>query len=418
MGLREQVRERALGAKRAARGLALLSSTVKNKALSAMADGLAEASERLTAENAKDVEAAKKAGLSPALIDRLTLNPKRIEAMAQGIREITTLPDPVGEVVEMRRRPNGMEVGRVRVPIGLIGIIYESRPNVTADTAALCLKSGNAVFLRGGSEAIHSNTAIASVLNGAATAAGVPDGAISILDTPDRQAVYEMLALEGILDLVIPRGGEGLMRMIAEHAKVPVLKHDKGVCHTYVDREADLDMAESICVNAKVQRPGTCNAMETLLVHHDAAGAFIPRVLSRLAEKKVEIRGCAKTRMIFPDAKSATEADWSNEYLDLVLNVKVVGSFEEAADHIDKYGSQHSDAIVTTSWETARRFLREVDSSAVFVNASTRLHDGYEFGLGAEIGISTTRIHARGTMGLKELTTTKYIVFGSGQVRE
>lgn len=418
MGLREQVREKALAAKRAARALALLSSTVKNKALSAMADGLVRASERLTAENAKDVEAGKKAGLSPALIDRLTLNPKRIEAMAQGIREIVSLPDPVGEVLEMWRRPNGMEVGRVRVPIGLIGIIYESRPNVTADTSALCLKSGNAVLLRGGSEAIHSNTAIAKVLNEAAAGAGVPDGAISILDTPDRQAVYEMLALEGILDLVIPRGGEGLMRMISEHAKVPVLKHDKGVCHTYVDRETDLDMAESICVNAKVQRPGTCNAMETLLVHQDAAGAFLPRVLSRLAEKKVEIRGCAKTRAIFPDAKPASEADWSNEYLDLILNVKVVGSFEEAVDHIDRYGSQHSDAIVTTSWETARRFLREVDSAAVLVNASTRLHDGYEFGLGAEIGISTTRIHARGTMGLKELTAAKYIVFGSGQVRE
>ncbi|MEK6813809.1 MAG: glutamate-5-semialdehyde dehydrogenase [Nitrospirota bacterium] len=418
MGLREQVREKALAAKRAARALALLSSTVKNKALSAMADGLVRASERLTAENVKDVEAGKKAGLSSALIDRLTLNPKRIEAMAQGIREIVYLPDPVGEVLEMRRRPNGMEVGRVRVPIGLIGIIYESRPNVTADTSALCLKSGNAVLLRGGSEAIHSNTAIAKVLNEAAAGAGVPDSAISILDTPDRQAVYEMLALEGILDLVIPRGGEGLMRMISEHAKVPVLRHDKGVCHTYIDRETDLDMAESICVNAKVQRPGTCNAMETLLVHQDAAGAFLPRVLSRLAEKKVEIRGCAKTRAIFPDAKPASEADWSNEYLDLILNVKVVGSFEEAVDHIDKYGSQHSDAIVTTSWETARRFLREVDSSAVLVNASTRLHDGYEFGLGAEIGISTTRIHARGTMGLKELTAAKYIVFGSGQVRE
>lgn len=418
MDLREQVREKALAAKRAARALALLSSTVKNKALSAMADGLVRASERLTAENAKDVEAGKKAGLSPALIDRLTLNPKRIEAMAQGIREIVSLPDPVGEVLEMWRRPNGMEVGRVRVPIGLIGIIYESRPNVTADTSALCLKSGNAVLLRGGSEAIHSNTAIAKVLNEAAAGAGVPDGAISILDTPDRQAVYEMLALEGILDLVIPRGGEGLMRMISEHAKVPVLKHDKGVCHTYVDRETDLGMAESICVNAKVQRPGTCNAMETLLVHQDAAGAFLPRVLSRLAEKKVEIRGCAKTRAIFPDAKPASEADWSNEYLDLILNVKVVGSFEEAVDHIDRYGSQHSDAIVTTSWETARRFLREVDSAAVLVNASTRLHDGYEFGLGAEIGISTTRIHARGTMGLKELTAAKYIVFGSGQVRE
>lgn len=418
MDLREQVREKALAAKRAARALALLSSTVKNKALSAMADGLVRASERLTAENVKDVEAGKKAGLSPALIDRLTLNPKRIEAMAQGIREIVSLPDPVGEVLEMWRRPNGMEVGRVRVPIGLIGIIYESRPNVTADTSALCLKSGNAVLLRGGSEAIHSNTAIAKVLNEAAASAGVPDGAISILDTPDRQAVYEMLALEGILDLVIPRGGEGLMRMISEHAKVPVLKHDKGVCHTYVDRETDLGMAESICVNAKVQRPGTCNAMETLLVHQDAAGAFLPRVLSRLAEKKVEIRGCAKTRAIFPDAKPASEADWSNEYLDLILNVKVVGSFEEAVDHIDRYGSQHSDAIVTTSWETARRFLREVDSAAVLVNASTRLHDGYEFGLGAEIGISTTRIHARGTMGLKELTAAKYIVFGSGQVRE
>jgi len=309
-------------------------------------------------------------------------------------------------------------VGRMRVPIGLIGIIYESRPNVTADSAALCLKSGNAVLLRGGSEAVYSNTAIVDLLSRTGAEAGIPDGAVSFIDNPDRTCVMEMLKLNQFIDLIIPRGGEGLIRMVSENSTIPVIKHDKGICHVYVDSKADVKMAEEICFNAKVQRPGTCNAMETMLVHQDVAKTFLPSVIARMKKANVEVRGCEKTKAIIPDIKLAVDKDWDTEYNDLILNVKVVESMDAAMEHIAAHGSQHSEAIVSNDYQSARRFQREVDASAVFVNASTRLNDGFEFGLGAEIGISTTRIHARGPMGLEELTSTKFIVSGNGQIRK
>jgi glutamate-5-semialdehyde dehydrogenase len=417
MDIKQYVSDKAKKAKAASRQLANISTEIKNNALFRMAAGLEKESTKLIAENKKDLAAAEQKGLSKAMIDRLTLNPERIMAMADGLREVAALPDPVGEVLGIRRRPNGMEVGKMRVPIGLIGIIYESRPNVTADTAALCLKSGNGVILRGGSEAVYSNTAIVEVLSRAGAEAGIPDGVISFIDNPDRACVMEMLKLNGIIDLIIPRGGEGLIRMVSENSTIPVIKHDKGVCHVYVDSKADLAMAEEICFNAKVQRPGTCNAMEAMLVHQDVAKTFLPAIITRMKKAGVEIRGCEKTRAIVPDIKDATDKDWDTEYNDLILNVKTVSSMEEAMEHIAAHGSQHSEAIVTNDYRNAHRFQREVDASAVFVNASTRLNDGFEFGLGAEIGISTTRIHARGPMGLEELTSTKFIVYGNGQIR-
>lgn len=351
------------------------------------------------------------------MMDRLALSHDRIKAMSDGLREVAALPDPVGEVLRMWRRPNGMEVGRMRVPIGLIGIIYESRPNVTADSAGLCLKSGNGVLLRGGSEAVHSNNAIVDILSKSGAEAGIPDGAITFIENPDRACVMEMLKLNQFVDLIIPRGGEGLIRMVSENSTIPVIKHDKGICHVYVDSKADLAMAEEICFNAKVQRPGTCNAMETMLVHQDIAEAFLPSVITRLKKAGVEIRACLKTKAVVPDVKDATDRDWDSEYNDLILNIRTVIGMDEAMEHIAEHGSQHSEAIVTNDYQNALRFQREVDASAVFVNASTRLNDGFEFGLGAEIGISTTRIHARGPMGLEELTSTKFIVFGNGQIR-
>ncbi len=415
--IKQYVSDKAKKAKEASRKLANLSTEVKNNALFRMAAGLEQEADRLMAENKKDVSAGEGKGLSKAMIDRLTLNPARIKAMADGLREVAGLPDPVGEVLRMWRRPNGMQVGRMRVPIGLIGIIYESRPNVTADAAALCLKSGNGVLLRGGSEAINSNTAIAGVLSLAGAEAGIPDGTVSFIENPDRACVMEMLKLSRFVDLIIPRGGEGLIRMVSENSTIPVIKHDKGVCHVYVDCKADPAMAEEICFNAKVQRPGTCNAMETMLVHKDLASSFLPAMIGRFTKANVEIRGCTRTAGIVPYVKVATDKDWDTEYNDLVLNVKVVDDLDAAMTHIAAHGSQHSEAIVTDDYARAMRFQREVDASAVFVNASTRLNDGFEFGLGAEIGISTTRIHARGPMGLEELTSTKFIVFGNGQIR-
>ncbi|HWR71718.1 MAG TPA: glutamate-5-semialdehyde dehydrogenase [Nitrospirota bacterium] len=418
MDIKQYVSDKARKAKAASRALANLSTEIKNNALFKMAAGLEKEASRLITENKKDVVEAEKKGLSKAMIDRLTLNADRIKTMADGLREVAALPDPVGEVLKMRRRPNGMEVGRMRVPIGLIGIIYESRPNVTADSAALCLKSGNAVLLRGGSEAVHSNLAIADVLSKAGSEEGIPDGSVSFIENPDRACVMEMLKLNQFIDLIIPRGGERLIRMVSENSTIPVIKHDKGVCHVYVDCKADPDMAAEICFNAKVQRPGTCNAMETMLVHKDLSSSFLPAMIGRFMKAGVEIRGCAKTRTLVPDVKFAKDADWDTEYNDLVLNVKVVDNMNDAMEHIAAHGSQHSESIVTNDYLNAHRFLREVDASAVFVNASTRLNDGYEFGLGAEIGISTTRIHARGPMGLEELTSTKFIVLGSGQIRK
>jgi glutamate-5-semialdehyde dehydrogenase len=338
--------------------------------------------------------------------------------MAKGLRDVAALPDPVGEVIKMWRRPNGLQVGRMRIPLGVIAIIYEARPNVTADAAALCVKSGNAVILRGGSEAHHSNRAIGAVLQEACAAAGVPEGALQVAESKDRGLVHELLQLENYIDLVIPRGGEELIRAVAQNSRIPVIKHYKGVCHVYVDDEASLDMAEKISLNAKVQRPAVCNAMETLLVHEAVAKDFLPSVAGKLRAAGVEIRGCEKTRKLVSGVKAATEADWSAEYLDLILAVRVVKDMDDAIEHIERYGSQHTESIVTANYAKARQFLDRVDSSVVLVNASTRFNDGGELGLGAEMGISTSKIHAFGPMGLEELTTTKFIVFGDGQIRE
>ncbi len=418
MGLREDLTAMGMRARQASRKVARLPSRVKDEALLAMAEGLEASKGALQQANRLDLDAAREAGLSPAMIDRLTLSDKVIASMAQGLREVAAQPDPVGEVVRMWTRPNGLLVGKKRIPLGVIGIIYESRPNVTADAAGLCLKAGNAVILRGGSEAIHSNRAIARVLEEAAARAGVPEGAIQVVGVTDRQAVLEMLRLEEHIDLIIPRGGEGLIRFVTENSRIPVIKHYKGVCHVFVDASADPDAAEAIVLNAKCQRPGVCNALETLLVHRDAAGEFLPRVARSLGEAGVEIRGCPATRALVPDAAEATEEDWYAEYLDLVLAVRVVDSIDEAIDHIDTYGSLHTEAIVTRDYANAQRFLNEVNSSVVTVNASTRFSDGQQLGLGAEIGISTTKLHAFGPMGVQDLTTTKFIIYGEGQVRE
>jgi glutamate-5-semialdehyde dehydrogenase len=414
----EYVKELVAKAKRASGKLASLSSAIKNQALLAMAESLEAKMEELLAANQKDLDVFGSSPGKKAMADRLRLTEKRIDEMAAGIREVAKLPDPVGTTPAMWTRPNGMQVGRVRVPIGVIGIIYESRPNVTADSAALCLKSGNVCVLRGGSEAIHSNTAIAAILSDAAEKAGVPAGAITFVDRADREVVPVLLKQDRSIDLIIPRGGESLMKLIAEHSTIPVVKHDAGVCHIYVDVSADSTMAEAICVNAKAQRPSTCNAMETLLIHQSIARTLLPKLAASLLSAKVEIRGCPKTCQLVPQAKPASEQDYGKEFLDLVLAVKVVKNMDEAMEHIAQYGSRHTEAIVTSDYGRSMRFLKEVDAGAVLVNASTRLNDGYQFGLGAEIGISTSRIHARGPMGLEELTCFKFIVLGSGQLRE
>jgi glutamate-5-semialdehyde dehydrogenase len=414
----EYVEELVTGARRAASRLSTLSTAVKNQALLAMADALEAQAESLLAANQLDIEAFGNAPEKKAMADRLRLTPERIADMAAGIREVAKLPDPLGEMPKMWTRPNGMQVGRVRVPIGVIGIIYESRPNVTADSAALCLKSGNVCVLRGGSEAIHSNTAIATVLSEAAEKSGVPAGAISFVSRPDRELVPVLLKKDRSIDLIIPRGGESLMRIVTEHSTISVIKHDAGICHVYVDADADPVMAEQLCLNAKVQRPSTCNAMETLLVHQGIARTWLAGVIDKLVAAKVEVRGCQKTCQLSTSAKPASDDDYGKEFLDLTLAVKVVKNIDEAMDHIARYGSRHTEAIVTNDYQKAMRFLHEVDASAVMVNASTRLNDGHEFGLGAEIGISTSRIHARGPMGLEELTCSKFIVLGSGQIRE
>lgn len=405
-------------AKAASNKLATLSTAVKDQALTAMAEGLEAATDELLAANEKDLEAFQKAKGAKAMADRLKLTPDRIKEMADGIRQIVKLPDPLGEAPKMWRRPNGMQVGKIRVPIGVIGIIYESRPNVTADSAALCLKSGNVCVLRGGSEAIHSNAAIAAILSGAAEKAGVPAGAITFVERTEREVAHALLKQDRYVDLIIPRGGDALMKTVTEQSTIPVIKHDKGICHIYVDADADAAMAEKICLNAKVQRPSTCNAMETLLVHQQMARTFLPELVKKLVAAKVEVRGCPKTCQVAPEAKPASEEDYGQEFLALILAVKIVRNMDEAMAHIASYGSHHTESIITSDYTRAMRFLREVDASAVMVNASTRLNDGYQFGLGAEIGISTTRIHARGPMGLEELTCSKFIVFGSGQIRE
>jgi glutamate-5-semialdehyde dehydrogenase len=414
----EYVTELVARARSAADRLATLSTSLKNRALIAMADALGEQAEALLAANDRDLDALGTARDTKPVADRLRLTKERIAEMAAGIQEVAKLPDPVGQMSKMWTRPNGMQVGRVRVPIGVIGIIYESRPNVTADSAALCLKSGNTCVLRGGSEAIHSNSAIAKVLSEAAEKAGIPPGAITFVERPERELVPLLLKQDRYIDLIIPRGGESLIRLVMEHATIPVIKHDAGVCHTYVDGDADPVMAERICFNAKVQRPSTCNAMETLLVHQGIARTWLAPFIEKLVAAQVDVRGCPKTCQLSAAAKPASEEDFGKEFLDLTLAVKVVKNIDEAMEHIARYGSRHTESIITTDYAKAMRFLREVDASAVLVNASTRLNDGFQFGLGAEIGISTSRIHARGPMGLEELTCSKFIVMGSGQIRE
>ena len=405
-------------AKRASRQLAQVSSEEKNQALLQMARQLEMQKELILTENKRDFEMAQKAGLSSALLDRIALNPSRIGNMAKGLREVASLPDPVGEIVRMWRRPSGLQVGRMRIPLGVIVMIYEARPNVTADAAALCVKSGNAVILRGGSEAHHSNLAIGRILGQACAETEIPQEAIQVVESTDRGIVQELLQLEEYIDLIIPRGGEELIRMVADKARVPVIKHYKGVCHVFVDNEASVEMAERICTNAKVQRPSVCNAMETLLVHEAIAPSFLPSMIAKLQGAGVEIRGCERTLSLIPGIRSAREEDWSTEYLDLILSVRVVKDMDAAIDHIERYGSHHTEAILTSNYERSRKFLARVDSSAVLVNASTRFNDGGELGLGAEIGISTSKIHAFGPMGLEELTTMKFVVFGDGQIRE
>ncbi len=417
MSVREDVLRVAQAARDASRRLAKTRATAKNDALLGMAEGLEKGRDLLVRENERDLTAARQKGLSAALIDRLTLSDKVIDSMAGGLREVAALPDPVGEITGMWRRPNGLLVGRQRIPLGVIGIIYEARPNVTADAAGLCLKSGNGVVLRGGSEAIYSNVAVADILTEAAERYGIPRGAIGIIRTADRQAVDELLRLDEYIDVIIPRGGEELIRKVVQTSRIPVIKHYKGVCHVFVDESADRDMASSIILNAKTQRPGVCNAAETLLVHRSIAADWLPAAAAALIDRGVELRGCPETKRLVPEAKEAVDNDWYAEYLDLILAVRVVSDIDEAIAHIERYGSLHTESIVTRDVANARRFIDEVNSSCVFVNASTRFSDGYELGLGAEIGISTTKLHAFGPMGLLELTTTKFIGLGDGQIR-
>lgn len=416
--MRELVEARARAAREAARVLAGASARVKQEALLAMARGLDEKGGAILEANRADLERARGQGHPRAFLDRLTLTEARVEDMATGVRQVAALPDPVGEVVRGWRRPNGMEIARVRVPLGVVGFIYESRPNVTADAAALCVKSGNACVLRGGREALESNGVIAAILAKALEKTGLPPDAIGFIDVPDREAVDALIRMDRYVDLVVPRGGEAFVRLVAERATVPVLKHDRGLCHVYVDAGADLRMAADIAVNAKVQRPGVCNAMETLLVHADVAPAFLPAVAARLREAGVELRGCPVTCALVPDARPAEPADWDTEYLDLILAIRVVPSFEEAVAHIRRHGSGLAEAVVTQDYQRARRFVQEVDAACVLVNASTRLVDGQQFGMGAELGISTSKLHARGPVGVEELTTTKLVVSGCGQLRE
>jgi glutamate-5-semialdehyde dehydrogenase len=417
MSIEDTVREMAQAAKKAAKVVSVLSTDKKNEALEGIAQKLLDGAEAVKGENEKDLAYGREKGLSAAMLDRLTVTDGVIESMAQGLRDVIGLPDPVGAVTGMWLRPNGLQVGRVRIPLGVIGMIYEARPNATIDAAGLCLKAGNAVILRGGSEALHSNAALASIIQEALRETGVPEGAAQVVPVRDRAAVNALLVQEDSVDLIIPRGGEALIRFVVENSKIPVLKHYKGVCHIYVDESADLGMAEEISYNAKVQRPGVCNAMETLVVHEAVAEAFLQQMAKRFVGAGVELRGCPRTCQIVPEAKKATEEDWPAEYLDLILAVKVVSSMADAMEHIAMYGSAHTEAIVTSDYDRARRFLREVDASVVLVNASTRFNDGGELGLGAEIGISTSKLHAYGPMGLEELTTTKFVVFGDGQVR-
>ncbi|MGD9066786.1 MAG: glutamate-5-semialdehyde dehydrogenase [Desulfobacterales bacterium] len=418
MTIESTIRDMATAAKDAAGKLVRISTNQKNAALSTIAAYLVKEADFIKEENRKDLVKAEETGLSGAMLDRLTIKDTTITSMVDGLKEVEASKDPVGTMGPAWIRPNGLQIARMRIPLGVIGIIYESRPNVTVDAAGLCLKSGNAVILRGGSEAFHSNQALAAIISRALDHVGMPPKSVQVVPVRDRKAVLMLLNQEEFVDLIIPRGGEGLIRFVVENSKIPVLKHYKGVCHVYVDTDADLDMAQEISFNAKVQRPGVCNAMETLLVHHSAAESFLPAMAKRFTEAGVELRGCAETCRILSDVKEAQASDWSAEYLDLILTVKVVEDMDDAINHIAKYSSNHTDAIVTRDYGRARRFVRDVDSSVVLVNASTRFNDGGQLGLGAEIGISTSKLHAFGPMGVEELTTTKFVVLGSGQIRE
>jgi glutamate-5-semialdehyde dehydrogenase len=409
----------ALGrdARAASRVVAEAESGRKNTALVAIAEVIIGQRGALVEANRRDIEAGRARGLDDPMLDRLTLNDARIEAMAEGCRQVASLPDPVGEITGLAYRPSGIQVGRMRVPLGVIGIIYESRPNVTIDAAALCLKSGNATILRGGSEALHSNRALAEIIQAGLVASGLPRTAVQIVATTDRAAVGELLQMSQYVDVIVPRGGKGLIERVSRESRVPVIKHLDGVCHVYIDAYADADKAFAVAVNAKTQRYGTCNTMETLLVHADRAAEMLPRLKAAYDRHGVELRGCERTRAVLPDIQAAAESDWWEEYLAPVLAIRVVDSLDAAMDHINTYGSQHTDSIITENWSAARRFLRAVDSSSVMVNASTRFADGFEYGLGAEIGISTDKLHARGPVGLEGLTTQKYVVLGDGHVR-
>lgn len=415
--LREKLFAQGRLAREAARKLGLMPAEAKNKALLAMAAAVEEQERDILAANQIDMENARGKGMSRALLDRLLLNSQRVKGMANALREVAILPDPVGEVVRMWTRPNGLQIGQIRVPLGVVGMIYEARPNVTVDAAALCLKTGNAVILRGGSEALQSNLAIIKALGQAVAGSKLPEGSFQLIETADREAITIMFEMRDFLDVLIPRGGAGLIQAVVNNSRVPVIETGVGNCHIFIDESANPQMAEEIVVNAKTQRPGVCNAVETLLVHKRETEQILPGLGRRLVELGVEIRGCRLTQELLPEAKPATEEDWETEYLALVLAVKVVESLEEALDHISRYGTKHSEAIITSDYQRARRFLQEVDAAAVYVNASTRFTDGGEYGLGAEIGISTQKLHARGPMGLETLTSIKYIVYGDGQIR-
>ncbi len=418
MDIQKYMQEVGERARIASRAMTRAETTLKNRALEATADLLEHSMGQLLDANRKDMDAGREQGLDDALLDRLELNEERVQGMAEGLRQIATLPDPVGEVTDLNYRPSGIQVGKMRVPLGVIGIIYESRPNVTADAAALCLKSGNAAILRGGSEAFHSNQAIALLIQQGLAEAGLPADAVQVVETADREAVGELITMSRYVDVIIPRGGKGLIERISEDARIPVIKHLHGICHVYIDGEADMDKAIEIAFNAKTHRYGVCNAMETLLVAEDVASSCLPPLAARYLEKGVELRGCEATQKILPGIVAATDEDWDEEYLAPVLSIRVVSGLESAMDHIHQHSSGHTESIVTESYSRARRFMAEVDSSSVMVNASTRFADGFEYGLGAEIGISTDKIHVRGPVGLEGLTSQKFIVLGDGHIRQ
>lgn len=416
--IQEMIRSKAQKAKSAMRVLSRSSADVRNNALLIMAENILKSKKDIQTVNRIDLQNGEKTGLAKPMMQRLLLDDKKIERMADNLRQVAALPDPIGEVISMSERPNGLKIGRVRVPIGVVGVVYESRPDVTVEVSSLCIKSGNGVILRGGSEAINSNTILARILSDVAERESVSD-AIQFVETIDRQAVQELIRLPEYIDLVIPRGSNEFVQLLMKDSHVPVLGHADGICHIYVDKDADIKMATNICMNAKVgYKVGVCNAIETLLVHENVAGKYLPDICKQLQAANVEVRGCGRTRNLFPNAIEATEEDWQTEYLDYILSVRVVDTMDNAIDHIEKYGSHHSDAIITGSYSAAERFLKEVDSAAVYVNASTVFTDGYEFGLGAEVGISTQKLHSRGPMGLEGLTSYKYIIYGDGQIRE